>query len=275
MYLSNISHQSNPIQSSLRFTATKDLKNDCRRNKRISGWIFVLLLHCVIPCLSSCYLPPVLTSDDNIDSVDAIKPGVTTKEEVVQKFGKPFAKNPDESSIIYFGVKNKGAIWIPMHCGGGECGLVIDPDSWSVVIQFDANDVVTNVSTNRYITFIANSGHGVSNSVNAAKQAGIYCPNADLGHADAQVQIGDIFYHGRYNLKVDLVRACVWYRLAARNGDPQASEQVSRITTELTSEQLEEAKQQLANWQPGQCMQELAPGGTGTSEWLDWQLEPQ
>jgi len=49
----------------------------------------------------------------------------------------------------------------------------------------------------------------------------------------------------------------VWYSLAAQNGDAQASEQLPRVTSELTSEQLQEAKRQLALWEPGQCIQEL------------------
>jgi len=58
-------------------------------------------------------------------------------------------------------------------------------------------------------------------------------------------------------MQINLVRACVWYSLAAQNGDAQASEQLPRVTSELTSEQLQEAKRQLALWEPGQCIQEL------------------
>ncbi len=93
--------------------------------------------------------------------------------------------------------------------------------------------------------------------VGAYKEAGIYCPNADLGHADAQLRIAVIYDYGGYGKKVDPVRAWVWYSLASQNGDDVATRQVSRLTDELTSEQIEEAKRELAAWKPGQCMQEL------------------
>ena len=96
-------------------------------------------------------------------------------------------------------------------------------------------------------------------TVGIAKEAGTYCPNADLGHADAQHYIGDIYNYGKYAKNVDRVRAWVWYSLAIQNGDAQAVEQVVRVTAEMTSEQLEEAKRQLGAWKPGQCMQELTP----------------
>jgi TPR repeat protein len=91
------------------------------------------------------------------------------------------------------------------------------------------------------------------------RAAGAYCPNADLGHADAQIHIGDIYYRGIYDRKFDPVRAWVWYSLAAQGGDAQAMEQLSRVTAELTPEQLAEARQQLAEWQPGKCEKDLVP----------------
>jgi hypothetical protein len=95
-------------------------------------------------------------------------------------------------------------------------------------------------------------------------QAGIheartYCPNADRGNANAQMYIGDMHYLGAYRLRRDPVRAWVWYSLAAQNGDALATQQLSKVTTELTPEQLAEAKRQLAAWQPGQCIKDLAP----------------
>jgi hypothetical protein len=93
------------------------------------------------------------------------------------------------------------------------------------------------------------------------RAAGAYCPNADLGHADAQIHIGDIYYQGIYGRKYDPVRAWVWYSLAAQGGDAQAMEQLSRVTAELTPEQLAEARQQLAEWQPGQCEKDLVLQG--------------
>jgi TPR repeat protein len=91
------------------------------------------------------------------------------------------------------------------------------------------------------------------------KVARTYCPNADLGHTDAQRYIADIYYEGALGHAADPVRAWVWYSLAAQNGDVQAADQLARVSTELTPEQIDEAKRQLALWKPGQCMQELMP----------------
>jgi TPR repeat protein len=66
-------------------------------------------------------------------------------------------------------------------------------------------------------------------------------------------------YLGAYKLKRDPVRAWVWYSLAAQKGDALATEQLSKVTAELTPEQLEEAKRQLEAWQPGQCIKGLVP----------------
>jgi hypothetical protein len=99
---------------------------------------------------------------------------------------------------------------------------------------------------------------GSSNQV-GIMDAGTYCLNADLGHADAQMYIGDMHYLGAYKLKRDPVRAWVWYSLAEQKGDALATEQLSKVTAELTPEQLAEAKRQLATWQAGQCIKDLVP----------------
>lgn len=91
------------------------------------------------------------------------------------------------------------------------------------------------------------------------KEAGVYCPNADLGHADAQLHIGNIHYYGAYGQKIDLVRAWIWYSLAAQSACAIAAEQLARVTAELNPKQLAEAKRQLAAWQPGQCIEDLIP----------------
>jgi TPR repeat protein len=71
------------------------------------------------------------------------------------------------------------------------------------------------------------------------------------------MHIGDILYHGAYGRSADPVRAWVWYSLASQNGDEVAKMRTARLTDELTPEQLEEAKRQLAAWKPGQCTEEL------------------
>jgi len=84
-----------------------------------------------------------------------------------------------------------------------------------------------------------------------------YCPNADLGHADAQKHIGDLYYHGSYGLEKDYVMAFVWYSLATNNGDSYTFMQLEKLIIELSPEQLVEAQHQLEQWEPGQCERDL------------------
>ena len=120
------------------------------------------------------------------------------------------------------------------------------------------------------------------------KVSGTYCPNADLGHADAQLQIGNIYNQRAFGRKIDPVRAWVWYSLAAQGGNEHAAELLSIVTLELTPEQQVQAIQQLAAWQPGQCAQELLilkssrqtlttqyPSTISASTCMAWQAEKE
>lgn len=82
------------------------------------------------------------------------------------------------------------------------------------------------------------------------------CESADLGHADAQTYIGDIFYLGSHGNK-DLVHAYVWYSLAAENagacGSEYAANQLTKLRKQLAPGQIAEARHQLEHWQLGQC----------------------
>jgi len=89
------------------------------------------------------------------------------------------------------------------------------------------------------------------------KEISTYCPNADSGNADAQKHIGDLLYGDNSGLRKDAVRAYVWYRLAAQNGNHVAAEEADKLTDDLTPDQLIEAKRQLDNWVPGQCKQDI------------------
>jgi hypothetical protein len=100
-------------------------------------------------------------------------------------------------------------------------------------------------------------GTSLPNTFGIQKDAGIYCPNADLGHPDAQLYIAKIYEYGAYEGQINLVRAWVWYSLAAQNGDPVALDKVKHLTGALNAEQLAEAKRQLVAWKPGQCLSAL------------------
>lgn len=85
------------------------------------------------------------------------------------------------------------------------------------------------------------------------KKIGTYCPNADLGHSDAQKQIGDLYYLGVLGLNRDYIQAYVWYSLAVNNGNQRAAPRLSDTINRLTSEQLVEAKYRHEAWAPGEC----------------------
>jgi hypothetical protein len=57
--------------------------------------------------------------------------------------------------------------------------------------------------------------------------------------------------------RIDLVRAWVWYNLAAKGGDAHATEKLTQLQAQLCLEQRAEAQRLLAVWQPGQCAEEL------------------
>ena len=90
-----------------------------------------------------------------------------------------------------------------------------------------------------------------------AKEAGIYCANADLGHDDAQAYIGDLYYIGAYSLDKNLTQAYVWYSLAANKGNSYATQQIRKLESDLSPSQLIEANYQLEHWEPGHCQNDL------------------
>jgi TPR repeat protein len=105
-----------------------------------------------------------------------------------------------------------------------------------------------------------------ANTVGITREAGIYCPNADLGHADAQVYVGDLYYLGAYDLDKDIVQAYVWYSLAEANGSPYASEKVVKLQNEMSDEILAAAQLKIEQWQPGTCRQDLLEAAAGSPE---------
>jgi hypothetical protein len=84
-----------------------------------------------------------------------------------------------------------------------------------------------------------------------------YCPNAELGHADAQAYIGDLHYLGAYGIERNVIQAFVWYSLASTNGNAYATVQLEKIVDQLSPEQLVVAQHQLEQWEPGQCENDL------------------
>ena len=92
----------------------------------------------------SIYVPPVWDIGDKIDSLDFIEPGVTTKEQVLERLGEPDTSTEfadGKGLFIYRGEKSGGVI---LGLGaGGEIAL----SNWMVAIDFDGNDRASAVRT--------------------------------------------------------------------------------------------------------------------------------
>lgn len=64
---------------------------------------------------------------------------------------------------------------------------------------------------------------------------------AESGDVGAQYEIGVLYEFG-YRMKTHLIPALAWYMVAADNGDARAIKRRDALMTQLTSEQVEEAK---------------------------------
>lgn len=65
--------------------------------------------------------------------------------------------------------------------------------------------------------------------------------SAEAGDVGAQYEIGVLYEFG-YRMKTHLIPALAWYMVAADNGDARAIKRRDALMTQLTSEQVEEAK---------------------------------
>jgi TPR repeat protein len=94
------------------------------------------------------------------------------------------------------------------------------------------------------------TGQSYASAWNYYKQAAL------KGYAPAQRAIGRYLQNGLGGNAVDLVRAYVWYSLAAVQGDGIASAQLVSVSKQMTSAQVQQAQTMLASW-------EQARGGPG------------
>lgn len=75
------------------------------------------------------------------------------------------------------------------------------------------------------------------------------CLAANGKYAEAQNELGRLYWYGVDPVKEDRVRGYMWYKLAARRSKSAAHE-VKELQHELTAEQLAEVKRLVATWKP-------------------------
>ncbi len=80
--------------------------------------------------------------------------------------------------------------------------------------------------------------------------------NAVCGDASAQYWAGFDNHHG-VDLSVDLVAAQLWYSLAARQGHSAAIQASNSLTTQLSTDQQDQALIRAANWLPLDCSRQV------------------
>lgn len=74
-------------------------------------------------------------------------------------------------------------------------------------------------------------------------------PLAEHGDADAQYLLGYLYARGE-GVTRDVVRAFMWFTLAARQGDAIAAEAAVALAQSMTSEDVAAAERLARNWKP-------------------------
>ena len=198
-------------------------------------------LMALVLLVSACiWVPPIWDAEDEIYLLDIIEPGVTTKDQVLAELGKPdgSSKTDHGTRFLYRGHKSKGVlVGLPPAAG------IVDPQEWTVDLEFDDNDTVCRVSTSEGLTPNAKAAYATwkaeaeagdaeaqyefSSRVSSRAQAYKWlCLAAHQSHPIAQHKIGSIYqqrdhpYYQQSDLSADedLVRAYLWYKLAENNG---------------------------------------------------------
>ena len=99
--------------------------------------------------------------------------------------------------------------------------------------------------TDPFVSLGFDYDNGIGVPQNAKKAAKLYRGSADQGHVFAQFSLGALYEKGR-GVPQDYVEAYKWYSLA---GD---IEQRDKLATKMSPLQIEEAKQVVRAWKPGE-----------------------
>jgi hypothetical protein len=198
----------------------------------------------------------------------------STKEDIIRVFGKPgMVEHRGTTTYFIYEWKrsDKDIVFfvLPIPIGGGRAAI----HWYCLLLEFDDDNHLINHQTAYDSDDDPPPWGRIGNPMDIKKrncldifelptkqlikEIGAYCPNAELGHADAQKHIADIFYFGLFNVEKDPVRAYVWYKLASTNGDIEASSSINKMAKEMSVVQLYEAQQLLVQWEPGHCESDL------------------
>lgn len=142
----------------------------------------------------------------------------------------------------------------------GDSALNIERRRLAIFEKITAQEDMAYASINMHKVF-PNYQHITNRKLRV--EVGAYCPNADLGYADAQKRIADIYFYGLYNVKQDFRQAYIWYSLAANGGDSEAKVRLGLVTSKFSSAELIEATHFLEQWEPGQCKKDLFRNNLG------------
>ncbi len=72
--------------------------------------------------------------------------------------------------------------------------------------------------------------------------------SANQGNSDAQVLLGLIYFQGGGGVTRDVVKADMWFHLAAGRGDPLAPRQWEAAEKQMSAEQITQAKALASSW---------------------------
>jgi TPR repeat protein len=254
---------------------------------KISNSVFrVLLLVLIAIVLSSCIPIPYITdyedapdTEDVVPQLQSLQSSDATRSTVIETLGRPFRYR--DNYISYEACEDLYGIAL-MMCLFYGCEMLTsyesDPKCFELQLDFDEHDKLTGYRTlpydrkhnayeeNLMLKEFGSRGDPIAQRLweqslksewNLKKEVGAFCPNADLGHTEAQKRIGDLYYLGLLGLERDLIRSYVWFSLADKGGNNGATEQLDELTSELSPQQLDEAQMQLEAWEPGQCIRDL------------------
>ncbi len=230
------------------------------------------------------YVPPVWDIGDTINDVDWIKPGVTTKAQVVERLGEPDSSGGE--AINYTGKSSHGFFAVGLCGRGGGCvgaGGLIEEKLWWVDIKFDKAGVVRSIDTSEPSEtseqpevrvavavdqqLLAKAEQGdVEAQFQLSVQVeppieGLLCLSANGGHAPAQYYTGGSYENGRGRFPKDPVKAYQWYALASSNEHPTAKLAGDDLAKKMSPAQIAEAERLVAEWKPdlASCGELLVP----------------